>query len=503
MAAPETEGARLASQDGTQLQRLSEAVAALREASAQVRGAAESREKMDRIETEIADITAQLGESTQGRRGQFSTEDAEEKIFDPDERHYQGRSADGDNRAITTVQRLHKQRSRDPEIVASQEALDDLYILSWAMSSGGSQNRAAAADSEYARDVMDRLPMVRRAVQTGSNVSGAWIPSDFSANLQERVRLALRVAAQHERIAMPTETYKLPIEGADATSYLVPEVTGNNDFPDDSTKFVTSGLDDPELGNLTLQAKKLGSRIIFSAEAEEDMIIPLLPYLRGKLARSMANAQEDTVLNGDTAGSHMDADITSAKDRRKAWDGYRKHAVTATKVAVAQSSTLDVQDLRNLRTAMGKYGINPADVSIVTGPKGYAKMLSLRDGANPSPVLTLEKYGPQAVIFTGELARIDGMPIIVSEYVREDLDSNGVFVGSPTNTKTILFMVNRSAFIFGDYRAPSIRSKDIIETDQTVMVTLQRLTFNNWWGGQGTQPLGAQPVVGYLKNVAI
>jgi len=34
-------------------------------------------------------------------------------------------------------------------------------------------------------------------------------------------------------------------------------------------------------------------------------------------------------------------------------------------------------------------------------------------------------------------------------------------------------------------------------------VTLQRLTFNNWWGGQGTQPLGAQPVVGYLKNVAI
>jgi hypothetical protein len=61
----------------------------------------------------------------------------------------------------------------------------------------------------------------------------------------------------------------------------------------------------------------------------------------------------------------------------------------------------------------------------------YYKMLGLTE------VLTLQNYGPQATVLQGELGKFDSIPIIVSEYQRQDLNASGVYDGV-TKTKTAL-----------------------------------------------------------------
>ena len=63
--------------------------------------------------------------------------------------------------------------------------------------------------------------------------------------------------------------------------------------------------------------------------------------------------------------------------------------------------------------------------------------------------MTVDKYGPAAVILTGEVGRYYGSPVIISEKTRQTLNATGYYDGS-TVDNTELTVVNRSAFIIGN-----------------------------------------------------
>jgi HK97 family phage major capsid protein len=320
---------------------------------------------------------------------------------------------------------------------------------------------------------------LRKAMDTATSGEGEeWIPTRFSRDLLEKVRLELKVAALHGRINLPTPTFRMPVEGADAIAYLVPESTS-----DDSTKIRAST---PGTKRITFTAQKLAGRVLFSEEITEDSIIPILPYLRGKVITALAVAQETCTINGDNSSTHQDSDVTDPLDARKAWKGYRKLVHTDAKVDL---STFSTTTLRSIKKAMGKYGININQLAWVTGISVYNQMLDLTE------VRTVDKYGPKATILTGELAKFDNIPIIASEYIREDLNASGVYDGT-TTTKTIILLVRRDAFLFGDRRVIKVKSAEIIETDQSQIVTTQRLDFE---AGFDTD---TEKVVGLGYNIA-
>ena len=301
---------------------------------------------------------------------------------------------------------------------------------------------------------------LRKAMDTATAGEGEeWIPTEFSRDLIEKVRLELKVAALHQRINIPTPTYRMPIEGADAVAYLVPESTS-----DEATKIKAST---PGTKRVSFDAQKLASRVLFSEEISEDSVIPILPYLRGKIITALAVAQETATVNGDNSSTHQDSDVTDPLDARKAWKGYRKLALTAAKVDLGTFSTTNI---RAIRKAMQKYGVAINELAWVTGIACWNKMLDLTE------VRTVDKYGPKATILTGELGKFDNIPIVISEYVREDLNASGVYDGA-TTTKTILLLVRRNGFLYGDRRQMKIKSAEIIETDQTQIVVTQRLDF--------------------------
>lgn len=88
-----------------------------------------------------------------------------------------------------------------------------------------------------------------------------------------------------------------------------------------------------------------------------------------------------------------------------------------------------------------------------------------------------------------EVGRIDGVPIVVSDYVREDLNATGVYDGTTTN-RAVALTVNRGGFVVGQRRSVTITTSDELfaEADQRAIIATLRLAFAT------TQPAGSEAV---------
>lgn len=348
-------------------------------------------------------------------------------------------------------------KSLDPKTRELQSLNDDVYIVSKML-------RCHPSQTKIWKKSQTGINELRKAINVGTSTAGGnWVPTELSADVVDKFRLALKVTALFKRIQMPTNPYDVPVFGSDLTPYLVSESSS-----DTASKFTAST---PTTNKLRLSAQKMAARTIFSEEATEDMITPVLPWLKDNIAVNMANAMENAVINGDFSSVvHMDADSNVSSDVRKAYNGLRRHAKTSGKTAAI--ATPNITELRAVRSAMGKYSVDPKQLVWIVSPKGYQKLLGLTE------VLTMEKYGSAATIVTGELARIDGIPVIVSEYVREDLNATGYY-DSTTTTKTVMILAWLPGFWIGDRRLMTLKTFEDIQVDQTVLVSTMRAAFDS------------------------
>ena len=320
----------------------------------------------------------------------------------------------------------------------------------------------------------DETAILRKALSTGAAGSGAeYIPTGFSADLVERVVLGLRVAALHRTMIMPRNPYELP--GKIATKpmgFKVSERTSDNVLTE------ANRLPAVSLGTrkVTFSAVGLGGLAVFSGEQEEDSIVPMLPFTRDEIVAAIQNAQETATINGSLTATHEDydveTDVNKATRPETSWDGYRVLAIKPSTDTKLDLSTFNETNLRALRALMGKYGAMPSELAWVTSIKVVlGKMLSLGE------VTTLDKFGPQAVVLNGQLASFDGIPIIVSEYSRDDVSATGFnTVGGP-NTDSTVIIVHRPSYMYG--RTRDLRVQEIMWglTDQVVVVAKMRVDF--------------------------
>ena len=393
------------------------------------------------------------------RKGSFSGEEAGSRKFNWDVKDF--------NRIIQS------NIKGDEKVEYLRQKNDEIMIVS----------QVLGIDPRETKSYKDFVKSEKALYSTGSGVGDEWVPTGYSPELYDRIRLELKVASLHPSINMPTNPYIPPLLLTDMTGYLVTERTGADDTLTSAYRFPESNVG---TSNFTLTAKKLAGRCVFSEELSEDSIIPIMPMVKRNIVIAIATAIEKAIINGDTAGSHQDSNVTSATDAQKSWDGYRKCANAGAKVSIA---TFNGDTLMDVRKAMGKYGVDPRNLAIVTGISGYTQMLNLRDNQNNALVTTLDKYGPSATIFNGELGRVYGLPIIVSEWVGEDLNASGVYDGT-TVTKTIVLIVYKPGFVIGNRRMLTIKSAEEITTDQTVLVATQRLAFAEVYSGASDNIVG-------------
>jgi len=311
-----------------------------------------------------------------------------------------------------------------------------------------------------------RWEQALRAMDVDTSAEGIdWVPTGIGASLHEKVRASGKVAALFSRIDLPTNPWKWPIEGADATAYRVAEPTS-----DTATKV---GASTPGTVAATFDAEIFGARTLWSKSIEADSALAILPYATMKLVQAFVDAEERAIINGDTDGTHQDSDTNTAgtTDAAWAWDGLRKKALAQT-VATATSAT--ALNLGIVRKAMGKWGVNPAQLAFIIGVSNLHSLLA------DTNLLTVDKMGPQATILNGQIGSVFGVPVIVSEHVREDLNASGVH-DAITTTKTSILCVNRGEWAMGQRMALDVEVDDSIyrETYQRVAVAFMREDFQH------------------------
>lgn len=368
------------------------------------------------------------------------------------------------------------QPSLSDKLVEWQKMNDDLLILGTMLYGKVNKNQLVATMPQILRDTkmyqraMTRLKSdgeLRKALYTsGAGAGLEWIPTGFSNQLMEKIRLAQMIEATIPQINMPTNPYKIPVESAGATGYFVPESTA-----DEATKIKASS---PTTANFTFNAKKFAGRVVYSEEVDEDSIVNIMDFTRNSLVIAISEAKETALLNGDDSTTHQDSNVTDSYDARKAFKGLRYYALNcaATSYKDASNANLSTTLLRGTRLLMGKFGVNPRNLFYACSPIGYIQFLNI------SELLTLDKYGPQATILNGEIGRFDGAPVLVSEFMWDNLNASGVYDATTTNRTSVL-LYHRNGFMIGNRTGVTLATDRDIERDQMKLVAKQRIAFED------------------------
>lgn len=437
--------------DKTALDELAGAVAELKQHVEGLQSGTVDQETVDKV---AAAVQAKLEEANPAfqRKHGFLPEDIESG---PSPRLGQGRQLlqNLHTRPATQGSKLAK---RDVEEIRHFQATGDrLLVLAAAL-------RRDPTDLDFYE--AEYKPAVQ-ALDTSTAGEGLeFVPTELSGNLIERVNLELRVAALFAEIVMPTNPY-------DITGRGVSRIRGGKgventgDAGQTLAKKITAAT-----RRIRLTAGKFEGEMLVSKEAEEDSIVPMLQFMEDELVDFLVADVEDAILNGDIAGA-FDSDSAAANDPRRNFNGLRKLAIAAAKTDAA-NAILTAAQLRGNRGKMLKYGVKPSDLAHIVSIQQYIQLLS---DAN---ILTMDKYGPQATIVTGELAKVDGVPVIVSEYVRADLNAAGVYDGVTTN-RTVAVTANRKGYLRGLRRELEVQvlRELYAEADQDAIIVRTRRAF--------------------------
>lgn len=324
--------------------------------------------------------------------------------------------------------------------------------------------------------MLDGNPELRKALAVATSGSGAeWIPTGFSSQVLLTIELQLRTPQLFTTLNMPTSPWTMPVQTSNATGYFIAESTA-----DEATKIKAST---PGTGNATFTARKLAGRVVFSEEINEDSIVNVRGFTNDELAKAISRAWETAVINGDRTGaggsaaSHQDnagtALFTSDQDARLAFDGLRYFALNQTDTSVKDASNAVPSDalMGATRLLLGKHGVMPSDLVWISSVNSYLQAIF-----NLSNIQTLDKYGPQATILSGEVLKYQGIPWVVSEYIFSNLNATGVYDGSTTDRSKIL-CVYRPGFYNGTRGAVTLSAEQDIETDQIKLVAKRRVDF--------------------------
>ena len=362
----------------------------------------------------------------------------------------------------------------------------------------GALLKKAPQDTKLFQKLMNESSEFKKALDSTTAGEGdEWVPTGLSPALVEEVTQLGMIEQMHPHIAMPTQPYEIPLQVGRLTAYLASEQTA-----DSGQTAVTKSSGASMTNKLTLTAVDLAVEVLTSKHLEEDSIVPILPFLRGEIVKSLVRGIEESCINGDTTATHMDTDIEAAgaTDRRTAWKGYRKHAI-ANGYSIdmaAGGNGFDFETFMKVRAKHGKYGINPSDLFWLLSLETFFRALSLKDSAGNAIVTTIDKLGSRATALTGVLGVLAGSEVAVSEFSRDDLNASGVNDGV-TTSKSAILSVQKSGFVFGDRRDARIQLLDQVyaEYQQDALLSVIRKAF------APLRPIASNAAVAIGYNIAL
>lgn len=313
------------------------------------------------------------------------------------------------------------------------------------------------------------------AYSTQANYGDDWVPTLMSAALWRTIRLEANVLPLMPQFDMPSNPYDYPVEGSDPTFYLVGEATDESQLVISGGPFTDSKVG---TGKVTFTANKVGAMSYWSEEFGEDSATPVEAQYRDQFALKMAHTFDELLISGDETGGGSSANISyygsalSAPSRFLVLDGLRHQPLVTTTSDARDAGTLTIDDINATRALMGPNGVyaaNPSDLLIICDLPTRYKFEDL------SEVLTVDKFGPLAVVLRGQLGSVKNIPIVASQDYSLTDTSGYINATGASNTKGSFMIVNRNMLRVGWKRRPRILVGQVPYSDAFYILATARL----------------------------
>ena len=239
-----------------------------------------------------------------------------------------------------------------------------------------------------------------------------------------------------------------PDSGTDATWVAT---SAYNDGDNVGTAFndASSGTTQKHgLTEVSMTAHKLATREYLGYEEEEDALIPVAGIIRDAIIRRMARTSDASIL-----GTGITAPFTELEEQA---GGNASNDVTTG----GTTDLVTAAELLTARSNMGQWGMNASDLVCFMSQAAYFNIL---DDAN---VTTVDKYGDKATILSGELAKVWGMPVVVSDA----FEATGA-------GKAQAIIVNPQNYLVGNYKGLTLETATDVVAQQKAMVATRRFGF--------------------------
>lgn len=352
---------------------------------------------------------------------------------------------------------------RESDLVMAKMLLDKSYEFQQSKQSFSN----AISPKDGIKPASEDLTAACKALATGSTGAGAeYVPNLEATELWNDFFSASKVVADMQQTPMPSDPFDLPVGMQLFTWRKGAQLSSQTAY-------------DPGTLKSTLTSTEQVVEIDWSYNLDEDSIIAIMPTLRMMAALSGGEQMDAFALNADpTATATNNINLVDAQPPADAYyltngqAGIRKQWLvdnTGQGKTCSAGALTDALMAGGLK-ALGKYGLDYQNARIVPDIVTYLSgMLGLTN------VATMEKYGPQATIVAGELARYRGIPILPS-YSHVLCNTAGkVSNTGGNNIYGSISMYHRNMWKVGFRRGLTIEVDRMIQSRKLIMVISFRI----------------------------
>ena len=315
-------------------------------------------------------------------------------------------------------------------------------------------------DTSFGKNVL------QKAGVTFDATSAAGIDVNVSQAFEEEVRLEQKVAPLFREIQVASGATVLPIAPDTENANF-----NNTGLETAANLLEESGASDNNynVNRVLLQAFRLVSGTFIANDTDEQVVISVLPIITSALARAHAKAIDSAILLGnssfvglvggagtDGSGSFLAGDSTLVTDPD----------------ASGSSDAVTSGNLLSIRSEMGKYGMNPADVAYIVGLDQYYNLIADAGFSDVSEVgsdLALKRLGVVGAIY--------GSPVVATDVLAQGTKETGAFTG------TAALAVNVRNYVIPRLKGVSIETDYEVAGQRTAIVASQSLGFNELVAG--------------------
>ena len=328
--------------------------------------------------------------------------------------------------AIRESKRIFGDRQNSDWQKAFQGDVDDAYVMGLATGKGW--------DTKLAKNVMEKVN-----AHSGVGVSSADFEQTVSTNIERDIQLELVLAPLFREIQMTSATQIIPILPDAGYAEFTANQTATGTTPHGNLE-ERGGAYDSTMSGIDLTERTLST-----------------------IVRAHARGVENALLAGDhadgvygTSGAGPTGLIRLATIGNS---GTSHQTVSGTAFA---SESLTALDLLAMRKKMGKYGMNPSEVTYIVNSQEYFSLLQDAEFQDVNLV------GDMATKLRGEIGTVFGSKVIVCDEF-----------ATPAVNKVFAVAVWAKNYVMPRLRGITIESDYEVANQRRVLVASQRLGFTD------------------------